>query len=177
MADTFFTVPPEKLERFAVTYGPKEGGGLEVIDAPHTSRFARPTRRPSGGGGLLSTTGDYLRFCQMLLNQGTVDGVRLLGRKSVELMTTNCLPAGVHLNNDPTGGAGFGLGVSILLDPGKVQQLGSIGNYGWGGAANTNFWIDPVEQMIGILMLQFMPSDTYPVAVDFRNLVYQALVD
>ncbi|MEZ4736557.1 MAG: serine hydrolase domain-containing protein [Caldilineaceae bacterium] len=177
MVDTFFTVPPEKLDRFAVNYGPKEGGGLKVIDAPQNSRFARPTQRPSGGGGLLSTTGDYLRFTQMLLNKGELDGVRLLGRKTVELMTTNCLPAGVHLNNDPTNGAGFGLGVSILLDLGKVQQLGSIGNYGWGGAANTNFWIDPVEQLIGIVMLQFMPSDTYPVVVDFRNLVYQALVD
>lgn len=126
---------------------------------------------------MFSTTGDYLRFTQMLLNKGELDGVRLLGRKTVELMTTNCLPAGVHLNNDPTNGAGFGLGVSLLLDLGKVQQLGSIGNYGWGGAANTNFWIDPVEQLIGIVMLQFMPSDTYPVVVDFRNLVYQALVD
>ncbi|MEZ4859847.1 MAG: serine hydrolase domain-containing protein [Caldilineaceae bacterium] len=177
MVDTFFTVPPAKLDRFAVNYGPKEGGGLKVIDAPQTSRFARPTQRPSGGGGLLSTTGDYLRFCQMLLNKGEVDGVRLLGRKTVELMTTNCLPTGVHLNNDPARGAGFGLGVSILLDLGKVQQLGSVGNYGWGGAANTNFWIDPVEQLVGILMLQFMPSDTYPVVVDFRNLAYQALVD
>lgn len=79
---------------------------------------------------MFSTTGDYLRFTQMLLNKGELDGVRLLGRKTVELMTTNCLPAGVHLNNDPTNGAGFGLGVSLLLDLGKVQQLGSIGNYG-----------------------------------------------
>ncbi len=92
MVDTSFWVPPEKLERFAANYGPDETGGLKVIDAPATSRFARPTRRPSGGGGLLSTLGDYLRFCLMLLNKGELDGVRLLGRKTVELMTVNHLP-------------------------------------------------------------------------------------
>jgi CubicO group peptidase (beta-lactamase class C family) len=177
MVDTAFTVPVEKLERFAANYGPTDEGKLKVIDAPTTSRFARPTHRPSGGGGLLATTGDYLRFAQMLLNKGTVDGERLLGRKTVELMTTNALPAGVYLNNDPTRGATFGLGVSLLEDLGKVQQLGSVGNYGWGGAANTNFWVDPREELVGIVMLQFMPSDTYPVVVDFRNLVYQALID
>ncbi|MFN8493345.1 MAG: serine hydrolase domain-containing protein [Caldilineaceae bacterium] len=177
MVDTSFYVPQEKVARFAANYGPGEKGGLTVIEAPQTSHYTRPDKRASGGGGLVSTTGDYLRFAQMLLNKGELDGVRLLGRKTIELMTTNCLPTGVHLNNDPTRGAGFGLGVSVLLDLGKVQQLGSVGNYGWGGAANTNFWIDPQEELIGILMLQFMPPDTYPVVVDFRNLTYQALVD
>ncbi len=176
MDDTAFDAPPEKLSRFAANYGPREESGLKVIDAPQSSRYAQPTRHPSGGGGLVSTTGDYLRFAQMLLNRGELDGVRLLGRKTVELMTTNALPAGVYLNNDPTRGASFGLGVSLLEDVGKVQQLGSVGNYGWGGAANTNFWVDPKEELIGIIMLQFMPSDTYPVVVDFRNLTYQALV-
>lgn len=176
MDETAFDVPAEKLARFAANYGPREEGGLKVIDTPQTSRYARPTRHPSGGGGLVSTTEDYLRFAQMLLNRGELDGVRLLGRKTVELMTTNGLPAGVYLNNDPACGASFGLGVSLLEDVGKVQQLGSVGNYGWGGAANTNFWIDPQEELIGIIMLQFMPSDTYPVVVDFRNLTYQALV-
>jgi len=177
MVDTFFTVPPEKVARFAANYGPQEGGGLSVIDAPHNSRYIRPTQRPSGGGGLLSTTGDYLRFAQLLLNQGELDGVRLLGRKTVELMTTNHLPDGIYVDNDPTTGLGFGLGVSVLMDLGKGQTLGSVGNYGWGGAANTNFWIDPKEELIGILMLQFMPSGTYPVTPDFRILTYQALMD
>jgi CubicO group peptidase (beta-lactamase class C family) len=176
MDDTAFYVPEGKIQRFAANYGPREEGGLELIDAPRTSRFARPTKHPSGGGGLVSTAGDYLRFAQLLLNQGELDGVRLLGRKTVELMTTNGLPAGVHLDNDPTTGTGFGLGVSVLLDVGKGKMLGSVGNYGWGGAANTNFWIDPQEALIGILMLQFMPSNTYPVTPDFRILVYQALV-
>lgn len=177
MTDTFFTVPDAKLDRFAANYGPKDDGGLKVIDAPRESRYARPTQRPSGGGGLLSTTPDYLRFTQMLLNGGELDGVRLLGRKTVELMTTNHLPDGIFIDNDLKTGVGFGLGVSVLLDLGKGQTLGSVGNYGWGGAANTNFWIDPKEQLIGILMLQFMPSETYPVTPDFRILTYQALVD
>ncbi len=174
MIDTDFWVPPEKVERFAANYGPDAEAGLKVIDPPATSHYTRPSKAPSGGGGLVSTTGDYLRFAQMLLNKGELDGVRLLGRKTVELMTTNHLPDGVYCFDDPS--AGFGLGVSVLLDLGKSQTLGSVGNYGWGGAANTNFWIDPQEELIGILMLQFMPSDTYPVVADFRNLTYQALI-
>ncbi len=174
MADTSFYVPEAKIGRFAANYGPDEQAGLKVIDAPHSSLYTRSTRRPSGGGGLVSTAGDYLRFCRLLLNQGELDGVRLLGRKTVELMTLNHLPAGVFSFDDPS--TGFGLGVSVLLDVAKYQNLGSVGNYGWGGAANTNFWIDPCEQLIGILMLQFMPSDTYPIVPDFRTLVYQALV-
>jgi len=177
MNDTFFTVPADKVERFAANYGPCAEQGLKVIDAPRASHYTRPTQRPSGGGGLLSTTPDYLRFCQLLLNGGELDGVRLLGRKTVALMTANHLPDGILVDNDPKSGLGFGLGVSVQLDLGKGQLLGSTGNYGWGGAANTNFWIDPQEQLIGILMLQFMPSGTYPVIADFRNLVYQALVD
>jgi len=177
MVDTFFTVPAAKLDRFAANYGPQEGGGLKVIDAPRESRYTQPTNRPSGGGGLLSTTPDYLRFTQMLLNGGELAGVRLLGRKTVELMRANHLADGIFVDNDPKSGLGFGLGVSVLLDLGKGQTLGSVGNYGWGGAANTNFWIDPQEELIGILMLQFMPSGTYPVTPDFHILAYQALVD
>jgi CubicO group peptidase (beta-lactamase class C family) len=175
MVDTGFHVPAEQIGRFAATHGPDPEHGLIVTDAPATSDFARPTRAPSGGGGLVSSTSDYLRFAQMLLNQGQLDGVRLLGRKTVELMVANHLPAGVHPSDETF--SGFGLGVSVLLDPAQAQNLGSVGTYGWGGAANTNFWIDPQEQLIGILMVQFMPSDTYPVSPNFRTLVYQALVD
>jgi CubicO group peptidase (beta-lactamase class C family) len=117
---------------------------------------------------------DYFRFAQMLLKGGELDGVRLLGRKTVEWMTMNHLPAGAHPFEDEW--SGFGLGVSVLLEPGCAPTLGSFGNYGWGGAANTNFWVDPREEIIGILMLQCMPGDVYPVTADFRNLVYQALV-
>ncbi|MFZ1768890.1 MAG: serine hydrolase [Caldilinea sp.] len=175
MVDADFCVPAEKLPRFAATYGPGEAGGLKLVDGVETSNYARPSRSPSGGGGLVATIGDYLRFAQMLLNRGELDGVRLLGPKTMALMTTNHLPPGVHPFDDPA--AGFGLGVSVLADLGQSSVLGSVGNYGWGGAANTNFWVDPQEELIGILMLQYMPSDTYPVVSDFRNLVYQALID
>jgi CubicO group peptidase (beta-lactamase class C family) len=174
MVDTGFHVPAEQVGRFAATHGPDAEHGLAVIDAPTTSQYTRPTRAPSGGGGLVSSTGDYLRFAQMLLNQGELDGERLLGRKTVELMTSNHLPAGVHPFDEIC--SGFGLGVSVLLDPAQAQNLGSVGTFGWGGAANTNFWVDPREELIGILMVQFMPSDTYPVSPNFRTLVYQALV-
>lgn len=177
MIDTFFTVPAEKLNRFAANYGPQESGGLKVIDAPRESHYSRPTPRPSGGGGLLSTTPDYLRFAQMLLNKGELDGVRLLGRKTVELMTSHHLADGIYVNLDPVAGLGFGLGVSVLLNLGKGQMPGSVGTFGWGGAANTNFWIDPQEDLLGIIMLQFMPSGTYPVVPDFRIMTYAALVD
>jgi CubicO group peptidase (beta-lactamase class C family) len=175
MPDTAFYVPPEKVGRFTVVYGPEEKGGLKVSDAIKGSRYLNPPKAPSGGGGLVSSTLDYLRFCQMLLNHGEFEGVRLLGRKTVDLMTLDHLPAGIDCVGNPY--EGFGLGVSVVRDLAKYQNLGSVGNYGWGGAANTNFWIDPKENLIGILMLQYMPSDTYPVVTDYRNLVYQALVD
>jgi len=172
MEDTDFYVPPEKVLRFTSVYGPDEKAGLKVSDPFDTSRYLRPTHNPSGGGGLLSTTSDYFQFSQMLLNKGELNGTRLLGRKTVEWMTSNHLPDGVNLDTS----SGFGLGFSVLLDLGKSPMLGSVGNYGWSGAANTNFWIDPQEELIGILMLQFMPSDTYPIVPDFRNLTYQALI-
>ncbi|MBU6348781.1 MAG: beta-lactamase family protein [Chloroflexi bacterium] len=174
MVDTAFYVPAEKCGRFAATYGPGEQGGLKLLDGTQTGHYLQPATCPFGGSGLVSTAGDYLRFAQMLLNRGELDGVRLLGRKTVELMTTNGLPPGLHPFDDSA--SGFGLGVSVLMDLGRSAALGSVGNYGWGGAANTNFWVDPQEQIVGLLMLQYMPSDTYPVVADFRNQVYQALV-
>ena len=175
MGDTDFYVPETKIERFAVNYGPGEQGGLRVIDAPATSRYAKPTAHPSGGGGLVSSASDYMRFAQMMLNKGELDGVRLLGRKTIELMTMNHLPHGLHPFEDLS--RGFGLGVGVVTDVAKSQTLGSVGTYGWGGAANTIFWVDPREELIGLLMLQFMPSNTYPVIPDFRVSVYQSIVD
>jgi len=139
------------------------------------------TARPayfSGGGGLVASTSDYLRFCQMLLNRGVLDGVRILGRKTVELMTTNHLPPElIPINiSIPDPGAGFGLGVKVLVDQAASGRLGSPGMYGWGGAATTTFWIDPVEEVIGIFMTQFMPSGHYPITTEFQRTVYQALV-
>jgi len=177
MADTAFWALPEKAGRLAHMYGPdeKNPGQFEDIDPHEKSRYTQPVTFFSGGGGLVSTAGDYMRFCQMLLNKGELDGVRLLGRKTVEFMMLNHLPNGVFLDQNPA--VGFGLGGSVILNPAQTEILSSAGSWGWGGAANTKFWIDPQEQIIGLLMLQFMPSDLYPIDADFRNLVYQALID
>lgn len=175
MVDTGFTVPAQKRDRFAALYGPAEGGGLKVTDPIGGFRYEAPVNAPSGGGGLASTAGDYLRFARMLANGGAVDGVRLLGRKTIELMTLDHLPAGVHTFDNPS--SGFGLGVSVVRDVAMSQRLGSVGTFGWGGAASTDFWVDPQEELIGILMLQYMPFGPYNVLDDFRTLVYAALVD
>lgn len=176
MTDTDFHVPAEKVDRFAAVYGP----GMQVVDAPTSGQFTAVDRAHSGGGGLVGTAADYLRFAQMLMNHGALDGERLLGRKTVELMTLDHLPAAlkpIAIGLSPVRGCGFGLGVQVVENVAASQRLGSVGAYGWGGAANTDFWNDPKEQITGLFMTQFMPSDTYAARRDFRNLVYQALVD
>jgi CubicO group peptidase (beta-lactamase class C family) len=173
MVDTAFWVPPEKISRFAATYGPAQKGGLEVLDAPATTRYAKPTRDPSGGGGLVSTAGDYFRFGQMMLNRGELDGARLLGRKTVEWMIQNHLPEGIHPMDNLADG--FGLGGAVLLHPGLSHRPGSPGRFGWGGAANTEWWMDPAEELQCILMLQYFPGFTIPIVEDFAQLAYQAL--
>ena len=197
MVDTAFSVSEDKVERLAVMYGPPGGRGLgdvnaagqrpepglDVLDRAAGGRFARPPGVLSGGGGLTSTVADYLRFCQMLVNKGKLDGVRLLGRKTVEYMTCNHLPGDMAdmgqavFSEASMAGVGFGLGFSVVLDPAKSQTIGSVGEYAWGGAASTGFWIDPQEELIVILMTQLMPSSTYPLRRELHSLVYQALVD
>ncbi len=176
MVDTAFYVPADKTDRFATNYGPSEdGAGIVVVDDPETSRYLQPTNHPSGGHGLVSTTADYIRFAQMLLNGGELDGGRLLGRKTVELMTIDHLPAGVERPEDP--GRGFGLGFAVTTDLAARKRQGSVGAHGWGGAASTRFWIDPQEALIGVFMTHFMPNDHYPVEDEFEVAVYQAIVD
>jgi CubicO group peptidase (beta-lactamase class C family) len=128
---------------------------------------------PSGGGGLVSTAYDYLHFCQMLLNQGTYEGKRLLSRKTVQLMTSD------HLGSIPGmgPGLGFGLGVAVNKSPGEAGIMGSAGEYNWGGAAGTKFWIDPQEQLIGIFMIQILPHNGLEYGSEFRVLTYQSIVD
>ena len=178
MTDTSFRVPADKLGRFAACYGP----GLTLIDPPD-GRFARSRAIASGGGGLCSTAGDYMRFCQMMLNRGELDGVRLLGRKTVELMTMNHLRGDMgdmgqkRFSESSYEGIGFGLGFSVMLDPARAQIMGSSGEYAWGGAASTAFWIDPAEDMAVIMLTQLMPSSTYPIRRELRVLTYQAIVD
>jgi CubicO group peptidase (beta-lactamase class C family) len=183
MTDTDFHVPPEKIDRFAANYTPGEGGALRLIDDPRESRYGAPRLLCSGGGGLVSTAADYMRFCQFMLNKGELDGVRLLGRKTVELMTMNHLPGDMaamgqpRFSESPYTGIGFGLGFSVMLDPTRAQILGTPGEFAWGGAASTAFWVDPAEEMAVILLTQLMPSSTYPIRRELRVLTYQAIVD
>jgi len=178
MHETFFRIPTKLTPRFSELYGMTEDKSLDVIDPAVGGDFFN-VRRESGGAGLVSTIADYFRFAQCMLNKGELDGVRLLGSRTIELMRTNHLPARLLpiVMSVPWPGLGFGLGFSVLLDNTQYPQRGSVGSYGWGGWASTHFWIDPVEEIIGILMLQYLPSGTYPIPNDFRNAVYQALVD
>ncbi len=182
MKDTGFFVPPAKLARFATCYGPdrdtpeKDGRpGIKAIDEPATSDYARSPRFLSGGGGLVSTARDYARFLQMVLNRGQLDGVRILGPKTVAFMTRNQLPARI-MEQDPLRGAGFGLGFAVVMDPPAAGVLSSVGEYNWGGYASTEFWVDPKEDLFAVLMTQYIPSGTYPLKNDFKVALYQALV-
>ncbi len=183
MADTAFHVAADKLPRFAANYARGEDGRAVLLDDPATSRFAAPRAIASGGGGLTGTAADYMRFCHMMLNQGILDGHRLLGRKTVELMTANHLPGDMaamgqaRFSESNYSGIGFGLGFSVMLDPAQAQILGSPGEYAWGGAASTAFWIDPAEDMAVILLTQLTPSSTYPIRRELRVLSYAAIED
>ena len=183
MTDTAFTVAPGNVARFAANYSRGEDGRAALLDDPATSRFITPRAIASGGGGLTGTARDYMRFCQMMLNKGQLDGERLLGRKTVELMTSNHLPGDMAAMGMPRfseskyDGIGFGLGFSVTLDPARAEILGSPGEYAWGGAASTAFWIDPLEDMAVVLLTQLTPSSTYPIRRELRVLTYAAVVD
>jgi CubicO group peptidase (beta-lactamase class C family) len=179
MEDTAFSVPPGKADRFATLYGTGNEGALEEIDVAIGGDYADVSLY-SGGHGLVSTAPDYMRFAQFILNKGELDGVRLLGPRTVELMTANHLPPAVlpmAMGAERMPGLGFGLGFSVMLDVALSGMMGSVGLYGWGGWAKTHFWVDPKEQIIGVLMMQHVYTGTHPAIIDFRTLVYQALVD
>jgi CubicO group peptidase (beta-lactamase class C family) len=185
MVDTGFTVPAESLERFAACYTRRRDKSLRLEDDPETSIYAKEATFFSGGGGLVSTAADYLRFCSALARGGELDGTRLLGRKTLELMTSNHLPGGRDLSEMATGafsettydGVGFGLGFSVTLDPVTAQVVGSPGEFAWGGAASTAFWIDPAEELVVIFMTQFMPSRTFNFRGQLKQLIYGAIID
>jgi len=185
MTDTGFVVPDAAAERFAACYSYQQGAAPQLMDDPAQSAYRRERAYLSGAGGLVSTSGDYLRFCQMLLGRGELDGHRIIGRKTLELMTVNHLPGGTDLEHLATGGfgeagftgVGFGLGFAVGQGPAATAMAGSAGEYYWGGAASTAFWIDPVEDLAVIFMTQLMPSATYPFRAQLRALVYQALAE
>jgi CubicO group peptidase (beta-lactamase class C family) len=172
MNDTHWVVPEEKLSRLAKTYTVKDGklGETSLDDV------AVPAGVPYGGMGLYSTIGDYARFGQMLLNGGQLNGVRLLSRKTVELMTGNHLSTLKVPSIDPNGGYGFGLGGSVRLEVAKGNAPGSTGQFGWDGAASTSFRMDPKEKLVTVLFQQYMPFDSPSIEL-FSTLVYQAIVD
>jgi CubicO group peptidase (beta-lactamase class C family) len=195
MTDTDFHVPADKAHRFAACYSAPGGamtfhatdrsGRLTLQDDPKTSSFLAPPAFISGGGGLCSTAADYLTFCRALLNRGELDGVRLIGPKTLALMTSNHLPGGKELpelsrslfSEAAYNGIGFGLGFSVTMEPAKTLISGSPGEYAWGGAATTSFLIDPAEEMIMIFMTQVMPSSAYPIRRELRTMVYSAITD
>jgi CubicO group peptidase (beta-lactamase class C family) len=185
MADTGFSVPAGEQHRLAALYTPAPGDGTATrIDALGAAALSPPACL-SGGGGLVSTLADYHRFTQMLLNEGELDGVRLLGSRTVEYLACNHLPGDVDLSTfgrplfaeTAFVGVGFGLGVAVVLDPVRAKVPGSAGEFHWGGAASTAFWVDPVEEITAIFLTQLLPSSTYPLRSQLRQLVYQALVD
>jgi CubicO group peptidase (beta-lactamase class C family) len=183
MDDTDFFVASGKIGRFAANYDRGPDGRPRLIDDPETSRFLNPPAAPSGGGGLVGTARDYMRFCRMLLRRGAHGPERLLGRKTVELMTMNHLDGDMAAMGQPRfaesnyHGIGFGLGFSVTLDPARAQILGSPGEHAWGGMASTAFWVDPREDMAVVMMTQLTPSSTYPVRRELRVLAYQAIID
>jgi CubicO group peptidase (beta-lactamase class C family) len=180
MRDTTFSVPNTKLDRFGALYGPGEQGGMLLLDAPTSSPFAKPTNCLSGGIGLVSTASDYLRFAQMLMNGGYLDDVQILNPKTVELMIQNHIPQQmipIQVRPHTLDGCGFGLGFRVTVDPQEAGLNGTQGEYGWGGYASTSFFIDPIEQVIGLLLTQLAPSRYYPIRNQFKGLVYQALLE
>ena len=173
MRDTWFYLPDDRLPRLATAYD-KTGAGLVKSSEPGPA--SRTGRMYAGAGGLAGTAEDYFRFCQMLLNGGQLEGTRLVSRKTIESMTANQIGR-LPLWQDVYRNYGFGLGFRVRKELGQTQTLGSVGEYGWGGAHGTYFWIDPAEKMIGIMMIQLRPYAHLNIRADFQNAVTQAIVD
>jgi len=180
MHDTAFSVPPEKMGRYTVMYAPDGAGGLKVFDQPATSEYLADARHPRGSSGLSSTASDAARFGQMLLNGGELDGVRILSRKTVEMMTSDQLPTQVKgvgfFPNTVSGGLRYGLGIGVLADVAASGRLGSAGTFGWPGYGTTDLEVDPKEQMVMVVFTQRNPTDMAWV-YRVETLTYQAVAD
>jgi CubicO group peptidase (beta-lactamase class C family) len=185
MTDTRWWVDTEDANRMAALYvaNPANGKALRY-DLIGAGAFKKPEML-GGGEGLISSAADYHRFTQMLLNEGELDGVRLLSSRTVRYMTRNHLPGGQTLGDLSSGGfaettfdgVGFGLGFAVLLDPAVAKVMGTEGLYYWGGAASTTFWVDPREELVVLLLTQLLPSSAYPIRRQMKALTYQALID
>jgi CubicO group peptidase (beta-lactamase class C family) len=187
MVDTGFHVPAEKASRFAACYRRASGNapGYVLQDNPKDSGYLKPKTYFSGAGGLVSTAADYIRFCKLLTNGGSLDGVSILGPRTLEYMTVNHLPNNCDMaamgqprfTETTMEGIGFGLGFAVLLDPTVAQVIGTPGEYYWGGAASTAFFVSPAEDLFMIFMTQLLPSGTYPFRRELRQTIYQSLID
>jgi len=188
MNDTAFWVPSDKLERFTSCYQPEgRGPGLKLQDDARESTYAKPPRLESGGGGLVSTAQDYLCFCRMMLGGGTLDGVQILSPKTVSLFSLNFLPEGRQIadmafpgifSESSYAGVGFSLGCGVNVDVAKTRLPGSLGEYFWGGAAATAFWIDPKEELTVVFVTQVIGSEArLTLRRDLRTLVYSAMTE
>jgi CubicO group peptidase (beta-lactamase class C family) len=184
MHDTDFHVPEHKASRLAQCYVIGADGKLGPLQLPGRG-YLQPPVAPSGGGGLVSTAADYMRFCECLRRGGALGDVRLIGPKTLALMRSNHLPGGRDLSDMSISlfseavfrGVGFGLGFAMTTDVAKTTVAGSVGEYFWGGAASTAFWIDPVEDICVVFLTQFMPSSLYPIRRELRTLVNAAVID
>jgi CubicO group peptidase (beta-lactamase class C family) len=185
MVDTSFTVPAEKVARFAANYTRSADKELVLFDDPGDSPYVRPKTFFAGGSGLVSTAADYYRFAEMLRRGGELDGARVLGPRTVKYMTSNHLPNGADLAGLAVGsfaearyeGTGFGLGFHVTLDPVQAQVPSSVGEFGWGGMASTAFWVDPAEELVVVFMTQLIPSTTFNFRGQLKSLVYGAIVE
>ncbi|NTS63980.1 beta-lactamase family protein [Sphingomonas sp. HHU CXW] len=183
MHDTFFQVPENKIDRLTDCYTFVPGKGRIMYDRGEASAWSRMPRLLSGGGGLVSTARDYHRFCAMCLNGGTLDGARILGRKTIELMTINHLPNKADLSvmskslfsETQNAGTGFGLGFAVTIDVARSMMPGSVGEFYWGGMFSTAFFIDPVERIHMVFMTQLSPSSVYPIRRELKTMIYSAL--
>lgn len=183
MDDTFFAVPEDKIDRLTDCYTFVAGKGRVMYDRGAESAWSRMPRLVSGGGGLVSTALDYHRFCRMCLNGGELDGARIVGRKTLELMTQNHLPGGSDLaamskslfSEAANAGTGFGLGFAVNIDVARSMIPGSVGEYYWGGMFSTAFFIDPVERLTMVFMTQMSPSNIYPIRRELKTMIYSAL--
>lgn len=184
MVDTDFHVHSGKQSRLAACYAVSPKGGMDLQDDPEASSFLAPPSFVSGGGGLVSTPSDYLKFARMLLSGGSLDGVQIISPKTLELMTRNHLPGNKDLpslsrslfSEVNYNGIGFGLGFAVTVDPVQTLIPCSAGEYSWGGAATTSFWVDPKEDLIAMFFTQLMPSSFYSIRREFRTLVYSSFV-
>jgi CubicO group peptidase (beta-lactamase class C family) len=185
MAETGFHVTEDTVGRLATLYIATPAGGVAPAPQATAKNQVKAPRYLSGGGGLIGPAADYHKFLMMLLDRGAHEGGRLLGSRTVDFMARNHLPGGADLSTfgrqlfaeTPMNGTGFGLGFSVVTDPVALHGMASVGEYGWGGAASTLFWVDPAEEITVMFFTQLMPSSTYPLRVELRSLVAQALVD